>query len=209
MPGRRAVVVGLIGGVGSGKSSIAQELARHVNVRIIDADAAGHQALTRDHIQQQIRRRFGDEVFNDQGEIERRLLAALVFGSDPSQRQARHDLNQIVHPEIRAQLQQELKEARQNQDLDVIILDAALLLEAGWNDLCDAVVFIDTPLEQRLARVQSSRGWSAQVLARREQSQLSLEDKRAAADLIVENSGLIEDAGRQVLSYLKVKGGAF
>jgi dephospho-CoA kinase len=203
MPGRRAVVVGVIGGVGSGKSSVANELARHANVRIIDADAAGHQALTHPYIQQQIRRRFGDEVFNDRGEIERRRLAALVFGSNPEQIQARLDLNHIVHPQIRSQLQQELDNARQDCALDVIILDAALLLEAGWNDLCDAVVYIDTPREQRLARVLSSRGWSAEDLARREQSQLPLEDKRAAADFVVDNSGLIEDAGRQLWSWIR------
>ena len=203
MPGRRAVVVGVIGGVGSGKSSVANELARLANVRIIDADAAGHQALTQQCIQQQIRRRFGGDVFNDRGGIERRRLAALVFGSNPEQIQARHDLNQIVHPQIRFQLQQELEEAQQNSELDVIVLDAALLLEAGWNDLCDAVVYIDTPREQRLARVLSSRGWTAEDLVRREQSQLPLEDKRAAADFVVDNSGLIEDAGRQLWSWIR------
>ena len=161
MPGRRTLVVGLIGGVGSGKSTIAAGLAQRLHVIVLNADAAGHRALTSQHIQNQLHRRFGDGIFTSEGEVRRDRLAALVFGDDPAQRQARHDLEQIVHPEIRSDLKRQLAQARQQRDLDVIVIDAALLLEAGWNELCDAVVFIDTPYEGRLARVQIGRGWTA------------------------------------------------
>jgi dephospho-CoA kinase len=203
MPGRRTLVVGLIGGVGSGKSTIAARLSEHLRVVVLNADAAGHRALTSQYIQNQLRRRFGDGIFTPAGEVRRDRLAALVFGDDAAQRQARHDLEQIVHPEIRSELKRQLEQARQQGDLDVIVIDAALLLEAGWNELCDAVVFVDTPYEQRLARIQASRGWTADELARREQSQTSLEDKRAAADFVINNSGLIEESVRQLLSWIR------
>jgi dephospho-CoA kinase len=203
MPGRRTLVVGLIGGVGSGKSTIAAGLAQRLRVIVLNADAAGHRALTSQHIQNQLHRRFGDGIFTSEGEVRRDRLAALVFGDDPAQRQARHDLEQIVHPEIRSDLKRQLAQARQQRDLDVIVIDAALLLEAGWNELCDAVVFIDTPYEGRLARVQIGRGWTADELARRELSQMSLADKRAAADVVIDNSGLIEQSVEQLLSWIR------
>lgn len=203
MPGRRTLVVGLIGGVGSGKSTIAAALAGQLRVIVLNADEAGHRALTFQPIQNQLRRRFGDEIFTPHGEVRRDRLAALVFGDEAAQRQARHDLEQIVHPEIRSELKQELEQARRQGDLDVIVIDAALLLEAGWDELCDAVVFVDTPYEQRLARVQAGRGWSAGELARREQSQMALADKMAAADYVIDNSGLIENSIRQLLSWIE------
>jgi dephospho-CoA kinase len=203
MPGRRPLVVGLIGGVGSGKSTLAAGLAEHLRVVVLSADAAGHRALTSEHVQKQLRRRFGDGIFTSDGDVRRDRLAALVFGDDPAQRQARHDLEQIVHPEIRSELQRQLQQARQQSDLDVIVIDAALLLEARWDQLCDAVAFVDTPYEQRLARVQSGRGWTADELARRERSQMSLENKRAAADVVIDNSGLIDESARQLLSWIR------
>jgi dephospho-CoA kinase len=205
MPGRRSLVVGLIGGVGSGKSTIAMRLAEHLRVRVLNADAAGHQALTHKHVQDQLRRRFGDHIFTPDGEVRRERLAALVFGEDVAQRQARHDLEEIVHPEIRAELKRQLELAQQQGDADVILIDAALLLEARWNELCDAVVFVDAPYEQRLARVQASRGWTADELQRRELSQMPVADKRAAADFVVNNSGLIDEAERQLLSWIRLQ----
>jgi len=203
MPGRHTLVVGLIGGVGSGKSTIAARLAEHLRVVVLNADAAGHRALTSQPVQNQLRRRFGDEIFTPEGDVRRDRLAALVFGDEPAQRQARHDLEQIVHPEIRADLKRQLEQARRQGDLDVIVIDAALLLEAGWDELCDAVVFVDTPYEQRLARVQTGRGWTADELPRREQSQLSLADKMAVADCVIDNSGLIENSLWQLLSWIR------
>jgi dephospho-CoA kinase len=78
------------------------------------------------------------------------------------------------------------------------VLDAAVLLEAGWNDLCDVVVFIDTPQADRIARVQAGRGWSAAELAKREASQWPLPRKRAAADAVLDNSNDVDHAARQL-----------
>jgi dephospho-CoA kinase len=199
---RDVPVVALIGGVGSGKSALAQWLTHRLRVVLIDADAAGHRALSRIEVKEQIRRRFGDDVFDTDGNVRRDRLARVVFGTDAAHRSARHDLENIVHPVIRGDLRQQIDEARQTA-VDVVLVDAAVLLEAEWNPLCDAIVFLDTPIEQRRARVQASRGWSVDELAHREESQLPLAEKRAAADFVVDNSGTLDDAGEQLLRFLR------
>ena len=121
-----------------------------------------------------------------------------MFGPDEEHRQARHDLQQIVHPVIRRDLQEQVAAARKDAGVELVLLDAAVLLEAGWNDICHAVVFVDTPLELRQARV-AGRGWTPADLECREASQLPLMEKRAAADHVIDNSGPLDEAGRQLL----------
>jgi dephospho-CoA kinase len=195
-------VVALIGGVGSGKSALAHWISRQLNTVIVDGDVAGHRALEQPLVREQIRRRFGNEVFDSQERIRRDRLAELVFGQHDEHRRARRDLEQIVHPVIRGDLQQQVAAARGDSAVDVVLLDAAVLLEAGWNEICDAVIFVDTPIEQRQSRV-AARGWTTADLKRREESQLSLTEKRAAADFVIDNSGPLENAGRQLLEILK------
>ena len=200
---RQAVpVIALIGGVGSGKSALARWVSQHLNTVIVDGDVAGHRALEQPHVKELIRRRFGDEVFDLQERIRRDCLARLVFGQDEEHRLARHDLEQIVHPVIRGGLQKQVTTARSDAAVDVVLLDAAVLLEAGWNDICHAVVFVDTPIAQRQSRV-AGRGWTPADLERRESSQLPLTEKRAAADFVIDNSGSLDNAGRQLLDILK------
>ncbi len=221
-------MVGLIGGVGSGKSSVAQRWQAIRPVAVIDADQLGHQVLHFPTVKERIRQRFGPTIFQsiprspgsgqrhptapfpdgrgtDQ-EISRSALGRLVFGPDSAAQQARHDLEAIVHPEIRSLLEREIRELRRQANVEAILLDAAVLLEAGWNDMCDVVVFIDTPETDRIARVHAGRGWSAAELAQREASQWPLSRKRAAADAVIDNSNSVDDAARQmerVMSNLK------
>ncbi len=103
-----------------------------------------------------------------------------------------------MHPEIRSLMERKIRELRRQANVEAILLDAAVLLEAGWNDLCDVVVFIDTPEADRIARVQAGRGWSAAELAKREASQWPLPRKRAAADSVIDNSNSVDDAARQL-----------
>ena len=193
-------MVGLIGGVGSGKSSVAQRL-QVISPRpavVIDADQLGHQVLQFPTVKERILQRFGPNVFNSQGEISRSSLGRVVFGADAAAQQARRDLEAIVHPEIRKLAEQTIRELRQKQQVELIVLDAAVLMEAGWNNVCDLVVFIDTPEADRIARVQAGRGWSATELAKREASQWPLPRKRAAADAVLDNSNSVDDAARQL-----------
>lgn len=88
-------------------------------------------------------------------------------------------------------------------DTEVVMLDAAVMLEAGWNDLCQAIVFIDVPFADRLARVQQQRGWTEDELRRRESSQLSLEEKRHRATVVIDNSQSLDAAVNQLRDFIQ------
>lgn len=197
----RVPVVGLIGGIGSGKSALARWVAGQRTARILDADSAGHRALQDERVREQLREQFGEQIFDRTGAVSRPQLAAMVFGDRAEQRQRREILERIVHPVIRADLQAELQQAAAEPDIELILLDAALLLEAGWDELCDAIVFVDAPHAVRLERVRTNRNWSDGELDRREASQKSVTEKRAAADVVVDNSGSVEVAGGQFLEW--------
>ena len=191
-------VIGIIGGIGSGKSAVARELASRRRLAVIDGDRAGHQALLNPAIKHRLHQRFGDAVFDQKGDVIRSALARRVFGTSRDAHQSRADLERIVHPEIRNILAQEIETARNAQDVDAILLDAAVLLEAGWHDLCDAVIFVETPEPIRRNRVLSSRNWTAEQLRQREESQFPLEQKRRAADFVIENSGSLTAAAAEL-----------
>ena len=196
---KKTLVVGILGGIGSGKSAVSRGLSKHFKTYLIDADRVGHDVLGIPTVQDDIRQAFGDSVF-DGAEICRKSLARKVFGSELHHKQALIELEKIVHPEIRRQVEKQLAEI--TSETDVVVLDAAVMLEAGWNDLCDTVVFVDTPFETRLKRVEENRGWTADELRRREASQVSLEDKRAVSELIVDNSGSLENAVQQLAAFI-------
>lgn len=209
MSGREYVpVVALVGGVGSGKSAVARFLESgglDSSLRFVDvnADEAGHEALTRSNVKEQIRNRFGADVFAANGEVSRPALAAEVFGDTDAHRTARSDLEAIVHPVIRETLETQIEEVRTSGVADVVLLDAAVLLEAGWQDVCDAVVFIDTPRETRVRRVFEQRRWNEETLVARESSQLDLETKRRSSDAVIDNSGPLDESAAQLLKVIE------
>ena len=195
-------VIGVVGGIGSGKSAVANWVAAHANVSVIDADKLGHDALKSAIVKGSLRHRFGPGIFGADGFIDRSALARQVFGDHPDQLAARHDLEHIVHPEIGRRISDEISLATTNGRV-AVLLDAAVLLEAGWRQLCDLVVFVDTPDAIRLSRVQQNRNWTEDELQRREASQWSLDKKRQAADAVVINDRDLAYAGSQLLGMLR------
>jgi dephospho-CoA kinase len=181
--------LGLVGGVGSGKSHVAAGLAAKRNIAVISADPIGHAVLRRSAVKSRLRDLWGDSVFSPNGEIDRVRVGSLVFGEDPAARDRRRQLEAITHPEITSEVRRQIDEFQAQPGLEAIVLDAALLLEAGWRSFCDLVVFVDSPLSDRQRRVADSRGWSAEELARREASQWPLERKLSASDGVIENTG--------------------
>lgn len=161
---------------------------------ILDADRVGHEVLRRAEVVLAIREAFGMEVINQAGEIDRSRLADVVFGHDAEARRQREKLERIVHPLIRAEIKSQLQRARESGLVQAVFLDAPILLESGWKELCDTVVFVDTPFEQRQHRTRVSRGWSDEELARRESSQWPISRKRDESDAIVDNSGRLDSA---------------
>jgi len=192
--------VGLVGGVGAGKSSIVREVTS-LRLCVIDADRIGHDQLLVGSIREKIISEFGDQLLNVHGEIDRGRLAAMVFGSSELHQLRRTRLNEIVHPAIQEEIRRQIQKAPNN--VDAIVIDAALLLEAGWADECDALIFIDTPLPLRQARVAQTRGWSADEHARREASQWTSDLKRNHCQYSVDNSGTQEASVTQMDRCLK------
>lgn len=199
---RRIPVIGVVGGIGSGKSAVAREVASRANVHVIDADRLGHEALLDSDVKRALRRQFGETIFDATGEVDRRSLARCVFGDGESHRTARHALEQIVHPEIARRIATEIAQA-EAAGQEAVLLDAAVLLEAGWRRLCDAVVFIDAPEELRLQRVQQRSGWTLEELQRREASQLGLTEKRGQCDAVIVNATDVAESGRQFINFLR------
>jgi dephospho-CoA kinase len=178
------ITIGLIGGVASGKSAVAQQFAARGAV-ILDADRVGHEVLREPAVIEQLVARWGTTVLNSGGDISRSAVAKIVFA--PQGEAERQFLNSVTHPRIAARLATQLEELRLAK-CPAAVLDAALVLEAGWDRLCDQIVFVDVPQEQRLARARS-RGWDAGELARREATQLPLEEKKLRATVSLDNSG--------------------
>jgi dephospho-CoA kinase len=184
------LVIGVIGGIASGKSAVAGLFEAAGLVRL-DADAAARQATDRPEVRAGLRQRFGRIVPALPEPLDRTALAAVVF-RDP---EARADLDALTHPAIRARLLSGLAEAREaGRD---VALDVPLLLEGGLVSRCDEVVFVDTPDDIRHARA-AGRGWAPDELARREAAQLPLPVKRARATATIDNSSTLEHAAQQV-----------
>ena len=201
----RPVVIGLIGGVASGKSFVGQLFEAEGAIRI-DADRIGHEVLNEDSVRAQLVQLWGSGLLKDsvdQKEIDRAKLAKLVFGDSEDAVSRRRELEAIVHPRIRANAQSRIAAARRMQPPPVaVIVDAPLLLEADWGPLCDLILFIETPREERLARAMK-RGWTPEQFAAREASQMSLDAKRRHATHIIDNAST-EDSATANLS-LRVK----
>ena len=189
----RKPVIGLLGGMGSGKSSVAAEFARHGG-KVIAADQLGHEALRQPDIMDAVVKHFGADIVMPDSSIDRKKLGAKVF-ADQAERAA---LEKLVHPWITRRIEEEIAKADAQDEVRFIVLDAAIMLEAGWNNVCDWLVYIDVPREQRLERLARQRGWSEKEVRARERAQMSLEEKQRRADFTIDNSGSPEQTVRQV-----------
>ena len=194
-------VLGILGGVASGKSTVARCYAA-LGAALLDGDAAGHKVLAQPEVRDAIRSHWGDAVFGPDGQVDRRALAKLVFGppSKGSTSQAtvhRKHLEQITHPRIKHLLNEQLQRNLADDDVRAIVLDAAVMIEAGWEKMCDTIVFVDASRDARLRRALS-RGWSERQFEDREAAQASLPRKRGLADVTIHNNGSPDDLRDQV-----------
>lgn len=186
----RTPVIGLVGGIGAGKSTAAAAFAARGG-RVIDADSLGHQALDDPEIRARIVARWGERttLIRPDGRFDRRALAHIVF-PEPAELRA---LEAIVFPFITQRIEEELARL-ESEGAAFIVLDAAVMLEAGWNRVCDHVVYVDAPRAIRVARLAARSGWSEADVAAREASQMPAEEKQRRADAV-----LMNDAGPEQL----------
>ena len=170
-------VLGLAGGVGSGKSLVAGLLKKRGG-EILDADVLGHRALDRPEIVRRLVRAWGPGILRE-GAVDRAALARAAFQSKTSVQR----LNRIVHPAILGEIRRRLAAAR-----GWTVLDAALLYEVGAEKLCDRVIYVDAPRPLRERRIRSRR-WPAGELVKRERFQWNPAYKKKKADYVIDNTG--------------------
>lgn len=179
------IVVGILGGIGSGKSLVAEQL-RQMGAEVFSADEAGHQALGDSAVMETLVGRWGDAVLDSHGHLERQAIAERVFHGPEADRE-REFLEGLTHPWIAREMSLFVDRLRQRADLQLAVIDAALLVEAGWDKACDKLLFVEVDDEIRWDRCRE-RGWSRQQWEAREASQLSIDEKRARASLVIENN---------------------
>ena len=192
----RLPVLGLIGAIGAGKSTAARCFA-HRGGFVIDCDVLGHRALDAAPVRQAIVTRWGQSVLNDEGRVNRSALGKIVFGT-PQEREA---LESIVFPVIGDLARAEIANATPQSRF--VVLDAATLLEAGWADHCDRIVYVDAPRAQRVQRLATRSGWDEAELTRRELAQLPAEVKQARAHAIIRNDAGVPELQDRVDQLLK------
>jgi dephospho-CoA kinase len=185
------LLVGLTGGIGTGKSTVAR-LLRARGAVVVDADELARRALDpgtpgRDRVAEQ----WGDGVLLADGSVDREALASRVFDDA----EARRTLESIVHPEVMRLIREEV--ARHRGTDDVVVLDVPLLFETGMDGVCDVTVVVAATEEEQVTRLTSDRGMAEEQVRARIAAQMPLERKEARADVVVRNDGSPDElAGR-------------
>jgi dephospho-CoA kinase len=185
-------VIGLLGGIGAGKSFVAGLLAERGGF-LIAADPLAHEALRQPEVRDQVVAIFGRECLGPDGEVIRVKLAGPVF-ADAALRQK---LEALVFPWVGAKVAGLIEQAQADPAVEFIVLDAPVMLEAGWNNVADRLVYVDVPRDVQLARL-AQRGWTAEQLAARENAQMPAAEKARRADAVIDNGGPPDATARQV-----------
>ena len=175
-------IIGLVGGIGSGKSAVAAMFAE-LGCDVISSDAAAHEALHDTDVKAAIIAAFGTDILDDRGEIDRRRLGAVVFSD--SHKLTR--LNALVHPYVAAYRDRRIETLRYNTELPAVVFDSPLLIESGLYRQCDAVVLVHCGDAIRFSRVQKSRGWSEDEWKKREAAQYPLDKKAEISHYVISN----------------------
>lgn len=185
---RRVRVIGLVGGIGSGKTTAARMLGEF-GAAVLHADLVGHEVYRPGtHGFAEVTAAFGPTVVAGDGSIDRARLGAIVF-ADPA---ALERLNRIVHPLIRAELERRIGELANRPDVPLVVVEAAILLEAGWRGLVDEVWVVSAGPEAVVERLAQERGLDRAAVVARMSRQMSDDQRRAAADRVIENRGTLD-----------------
>ena len=187
------VVIGVTGGVGTGKSTVAK-MFRELGAVVLDADAIAHQLMEPKRLcWRRVVKGFGEEVLNEDQSINRRRLAEIVFRDA----QRRRDLEAVIHPQVLRQIKQRLHRLGRLRRIRAVVLDVPLLVEVDAQGMADALVVVTAPREVQLARLAHRYGDAEEVDARIA-AQMEVSAKAALADFVVDNAGTLDATRTQV-----------
>jgi dephospho-CoA kinase len=192
--GKRKIIIGILGGVCSGKSTAAAEFVR-LGCGLIDADEIAHEVIGQEHIAGEIVKAFGSGVCDSNGRIDRTRLGERVFES----KAAVEKLNSIVHPPVLARCEELLSELNEDRAVKAIALDMPLLVEVGWKKRCDKLIFVACREDVKAQRTAKKGVSWKNLQKKRENFQISLDMKSKIADYIVENNSDLSTMSNQVI----------
>ncbi len=187
-------VIGILGGICSGKSTVAREFGR-LGCGVVDADAIAHELLENSDIKKEIKEAFGEVVFDSGGVIKKEELAAQAFVD----KKAVAKINGIIHPQVLSRCRDLIAEFNRRDDIKAVVLDMPLLAEAGWLKECGKLVFVECEAEIRAHRAAQKGRFSKKQLKKRENFQIFLDKKKKIADYIVDNNSGLSATAEQVV----------
>lgn len=192
------IKIGLTGGIGAGKSTVARIMMEH-GIPVINADQLSNELVNRDEsVRKKIIEHFGDAMYGQDGALDRKKMAAVVF----QDARARELLNSIVHPAVIARQEAMLQDLQQT-GTDIACVEAALIFEADVTDQFDYIVVVISPLEKVLARLRERDGLSEQEIHARIDSQLPMRKKAEMADYVIENDGSLENLYNKTIALIE------
>lgn len=188
-------VIGITGGVGCGKSAVLSRLEETLNCVVLWADEAAMELELKGHdCYDSLVDLLGTEVLNEDGQINRNKMAAMVFDND----ELLEEVNNIVHPAVKKYILEQIDKTKKKGNVDFFFLEAALLIECGYNSIVDEMWYIFARKDIRIKRLKESRNYSDQKIESIMDSQLSEEEFRKNSDFVVDNSNSLEDSINQI-----------
>lgn len=193
-------LIGVTGGVGAGKSEVLNYIKKHYKCGIYLADEVAHLVKAKgEDCYYELVSLLGEEILLSDGEINKSAMAAKIFADDA----LLEKVNEIVHPQVRIYLEKRIKEAKEDPDTEIMFIEAALLIEAGYKELVDELWYIYADVDVRKVRLMSSRGYSEEKIRQIMEAQLSEDVFRKESDFVIDNSGTLADSYRQIRKKLK------
>jgi len=189
----RKPVIGILGGIGSGKSAVAVEFAK-LGCAVIDADKIAHELLDEPSVKKEVICSFSQAILDHTGKINRKKLADAVFADGDKLL----TLNRILHPLVLAQVERLIERYNRQQQVKAIVLDMPLLVEVGWDKRCDRLIFVNCDRKKRLERAKKMGVLGENQLKVRENFQISLDKKVTIADNTIDNNSGFSALARQV-----------
>lgn len=187
-------IIGITGGVGAGKSTVMDYLKEHFHAYVIQADQVGHQVMEPgETCYSQVIALFGEHILKKDKTIDRKAVSDVVFGNEEKLKK----LNGIIHPAVRQFILEEIQRQKEKKT-DIVVVEAALLLEEHYEEFCDKVWYVHTDREIRISRLMANRGYSREKSESIISSQAPDEYFTEHADYIIRNNGDIKDTWLQV-----------